>query len=153
MSESFWARKIREEMPAQRPSEALHGPWWATPSIAPEKPLNSVPLPHESLQEAPQGARCPSCGSGNYTVVNGGDPRALHKVSRCFDCGWPVQHTTSGMNSTSHARGEKGTPARQISQMTVTSANGRIIGQTEAAAGYAGHSNYHPQDTQAGQVS
>jgi hypothetical protein len=65
---------------------------------------------------------CPSCGSANYFKVSGSKPR-------CYECGYPVRHTTSGMTATSD-----GTPARPARQ--VSTAN-----------------NYNPQNTVAGRLS
>lgn len=152
MAESFWARKIREEMPqaVKQPVESPQGAWWQQPVISSATPIEELRAPAQA-RPAPVGDHCPACGSGNYANVNGRDPRAIHKLYRCFDCGYPVVQQTSGMANHRGGRGEKGTPARQITNMTVTSETGRVLGTTEAASGR--FNNYHPQDTRAGEVS
>lgn len=162
MPESFWARKAAEQAAQQRPPAARNavgqGPWWRD-SVG-YRDVEDVPLPAApaepdtytptvALQQ--KTGTCPGCNSGNYMQVNGADPRARFAVWQCFECGYPVQHTTSGMNSTGQQHGAPSTPSRQISQMTVTNAQGRVIGTTDAAAGV--NSNYHPQDTQAGRIA
>jgi hypothetical protein len=158
MAESFWARRIREEMPqpVKQPVESPQGAWWQQPVLNSSRPIEELQGPAQAQPDPFMGSpashpanRCPGCGSGNYANVNSRDPRAIHKVYRCFDCGYPVVQSTSGMGN--HAgSGQKGTPARQITQMTVTSETGRVLGTTEAASGV--HNNYHPQDTRAGKA-
>jgi hypothetical protein len=151
MAESFWARKIRAEMPqaVKQPVESPQGAWWQQPILNSDRAVEELRAPAQARPE-PSLPRCPMCNSGNYANVTARDPRAMHKLFRCFDCGYPVVQTTSGVNNHS-GQGEKGTPARQITNMTVTNESGRVLGVTEAASGV--HNNYHPQQTTAGEVS
>ena len=155
------ARALGIQSAADMRMEPHNGPWWRD-NVA-GRPIENVPLPNPSndpevrriahLQQKLASTKgmgsCPSCSSANYSQVNAGDPRARFPVMRCFDCGYPVMQTTSGMRATTEGAPHK---ARQPSQMTVTNESGRIIGHTEAASGFGGHSNFHPQDTRAGEV-
>lgn len=158
---NFWARKAAEQAAQQRPPAARNavgqGPWWR--DTVDSRAVEDVPLPPPPQDDGTyvptvplqqKTGTCPGCSGTNYMQVNGSDPRARFPVWQCFECGYPVQHTTSGMNSTGQS-GQGSTPSRQISQMTVTNAQGRVIGTTDAAAGV--NSNYHPQDTQAGRIA
>ena len=49
---------------------------------------------------------CPSCGSGNYMAAPG---RQYH---RCYDCGYPLQQSGSGIGTT-QAEG----PTKQATQV------------------------------------
>ena len=141
---SFWERKLAQQsgQPApaqapQAPQPSSNGPWWRTTPT-------TTPRPQTVAQEQPQGQpeqdmaktllaqnkqdsmdRCPGCGSGNYAAP----PGSRTHGPRCFDCGYPVMQTTSGMSNTA-SDGGPSTPARQVS-----TAN-----------------NYNPQDTRAGNV-
>jgi hypothetical protein len=152
MAENYWAKKIREEMPVvTRPEAPPQGPWWQwTNGVAPyvTRTVEDVPLPAQPLPP-PAGPHCPGCDSANYADVTSGDPRALNKVYRCYDCGWPVRHSTSDLNSVQGGR--TGTPARQISTMTVTDNQGRVRGTTDGGGGLQG--NYQPQSIQAGRIT
>ena len=136
-------------------------PWWKDNAAG--RPVTDVALPNPSndpevrrvafLQQKLASTKgmgnCPSCSSANYSQVNAGDPRARFPVMRCFDCGYPVVQSTSGMTATT-----KGAPraARQPSQMTVTDPSGRVLGKTDAASGYRGESRFFPTDTRAGKI-
>jgi hypothetical protein len=56
------------------------------------------------------GSRCPGCGSGNY----GSSALAPEAKARCYDCGYPVVQSGSGMGTgIQSAGGGPATPARQ----------------------------------------
>lgn len=160
---NFWAEqaaKQRGQNASARPSDQSSRPdplqpWWrqdstpAIPEAIPQSPPDYTPA--VALQQ--KMGTCPACNSGNYAQVNAGDPRARFPLFRCFDCGYPVVQTTSGMNSVSGTGAQGSTaPARQVSQMTVTDGSGHVLGQTDAASGFRGQSNYHPHDVRAGKV-
>jgi len=92
--------------------------WWArqlgTPAqrLAPLPPTYPQPLvqpPAQQPSRLPMSARntsgCPSCGSGNYGST--GETRA-----RCYDCGYPVVQSGSGIGGTGSSSGPT-LPARQ----------------------------------------
>lgn len=105
---NYWADRLaREAGPAQPPAAIPAAQtWWAndlytrdygrTPSPAtqqappgPQSPAR--PLPTARHQQAV--GRCPSCAGDNYFKVTAAT------VATCWDCGYPVQHSTSGMTN------------------------------------------------------
>jgi len=73
--------------------------WWAnklgtTPAPRPE--ATQLPQPTYQQPQQPQytppvaSNNCPGCGSGNYSAAGGGR-------ARCYDCGYPIQQSGSGM--------------------------------------------------------
>ena len=101
--------------------------WWANKVGAAQQPVPQVqprqPVPQQfqqpSLpqnyppvqQQAPMGERCPGCGSGNY---GGATPEAR---KRCYDCGYPIQQSGTGVGKGvvgGQAGGGPATPARQV---------------------------------------
>jgi len=129
MSTNWWADKLGTPAPTSRPSP--------TPPYTPPPPVpyNPVPQPNMPPQEAsrpPQSAttasRCPGCGSGNY----GSSALAPEAKARCYDCGYPIVQSGSGMGKGVSQQGGGGpaTPARQIS--TANNFNPQtIIGKIE----------------------
>jgi len=119
--------------------------WWASkmgtttpvPSRPEPIPTSPVPTPYNPTPQVPQEAprmpqsavnasRCPGCGSGNYGST---DPSAK---ARCYDCGYPVVQSGSGMGK--GISGGQGSgpaqPARQIN--TANNFNPQtIIGKIE----------------------
>lgn len=118
--------------------------WWAskmgttaptppTPPVAPpQTPVyNPVPQqPQEQPQRLPQSAttssRCPGCGSGNYGSVT------PESKARCYDCGYPIQQSGSGVGTGITQPGGSGPaqPARQINTANNFNPQG-IIGRIE----------------------
>ena len=87
----------------------------AQPQYVAPQPATYVPPAQPSYppsqQATPQAPRCPGCGSGNYGSPAGSRPR-------CYDCGYPIQQSGSGLgkgiiNPGQSAAGPA-TPARQI---------------------------------------
>lgn len=165
MSSNFWARKLAGNQPPQQASPVQQPsglPWWMTPSR-----VISPPVPAERPEEAPEGHhviqpseinlrklpssfqqdRCPTCDSPDYF-----SPTPVTR-KRCFSCGYPLMQSGSGMSNTESVGRGKGTPARQVSNMTLTSESGMVIGRTAASAGAQGQGNYNPTDTRAGHLS
>ena len=109
MTSNWWADRLGS---AQRPSP--------TPPLTPPAPLpyNPVPQPQMPPQEAqrlPQSAqtasRCPGCGSGNY----GSSAMAPEAKARCYDCGYPVIQSGSGVGKgVTQSGGGAPVPARQV---------------------------------------
>lgn len=109
--------------------------WWAkkmgTP--APQPVMPQVPLaqpqpatyqqPQQpqyppSVQATPQAERCPGCGSGNY-----GSPTMEHR-KRCYDCGYPIVQSGSGMGRGIVTPGSGGGPAMPARQVATGTFNG-----------------------------
>lgn len=170
MTGNFWARKLGQLQPQppvrSAPNTEHLRPWW---SSAPPPQENTMTL--QEFREKSDSANgdvidlnrinprryaattqdgdCPQCQSGNYFAAVG------TKLKRCFDCGYPVVQSTSGMSNTQQSGvqgGAPSSPARQITRMTVTDGSGRILGSTENAAGGM-VSNYHPDMPAAGRIT
>ena len=89
MSNSWWANKLGStpapQAPQQsRPPVAPQQPYVPAPNVFPSQIGNPVP-------QQPQAARCPNCGSGNY---GGSTPETR---PRCYDCGYPITQSGTGM--------------------------------------------------------
>ena len=108
----FWTRALGvAQTPAPARDQAPLDAWWARrPAPAPAPPAAAPQAPPEPPRQARSAAsteRCPHCGSGDYFRANP-ETRA-----RCYTCGYPILHTTSGMVSTDRT---PATPARQTRQ-------------------------------------
>jgi hypothetical protein len=114
LSDDFWARALREAspQPAAAPPANYQAPppgtpWWqlptyqsaATPAApAPHQvpgpqdlhPLTAMPKP-VNLASARNASQCPGCGGDQYFKAT------PNSSPRCFECGYPVQHSTSGL--------------------------------------------------------
>lgn len=123
---NFWLNKI-DPQAGNRPQQtvsilptAVSRAWWDdSPQQAPlDAPV--APTQHTVLPQAPERPskamsagltdKCPACWSGNYMPVMG----AAVESSKCFDCGYPVVQSTSGIGVQS-APGQTAQPSRQIS--------------------------------------
>jgi hypothetical protein len=100
--------------PQQAPASPT--PPYTPPQPAPYNPVPQQPVPGEAPQRLPDSAqtssRCPGCGSGNY----GKSAMAPEAKARCYDCGYPVVQSGSGVGTgISQANGGPAIPAKQIS--------------------------------------
>lgn len=86
MSNSWWASKLgAQPAPQSRPPVM---PPSALPMTQYQPPQTQQPnLPASALRSN----NCPNCGSGNY---GGNTPESR---ARCYDCGYPLQQSGSGM--------------------------------------------------------
>jgi len=111
----FWERAVGAATPpAPARDQAPLDAWWAPRPLAPPAPAAPVPQQSEEPPPAPRQAqsaslvdRCPACTSGDYFK-----PTPETKP-RCYTCGYPVLHTTSGMVSTDRTAA---TPSRQVNK-------------------------------------
>jgi hypothetical protein len=79
MSSNWWANKLGTT-PAPIP----------TATQLPQQPMYQ-PQPQQPQYTPPVASNnCPGCGSGNYSAAGGGR-------ARCYDCGYPIQQSGSGM--------------------------------------------------------
>lgn len=146
MSNDFWARKIAGVQPAQpqqqAPAQGSHA-WWrlgqpatpTVPAVQPETVAQQDELAGHDISKAThlktEGV-CPECQGGNYGPtgkVTGQNGTVV--AYRCFDCGYPVNHSTRGLGGLS--RGQADGAARQI-------ATGGLV------------NNYQPQNPIAGAI-
>jgi len=91
MSNNWWANKLgTPQQPAQPQQPMAPVPQNYVPQ-QPSYPPQPAPTqyypPSQNIATTP---RCPGCGSGNY--VGGEGSRA-----RCYDCGYPIQQSGSGV--------------------------------------------------------
>ncbi len=87
MSSNWWANKLGTTPVPQQPSyQGVAIPQQQAPQT-PNAPQNYPTM------RTPVGDRCPGCGSGNY---GGATPEAR---KRCYDCGYPLQQSGSGMGT------------------------------------------------------
>jgi len=103
----WWAKKIATPEPRPvMPQVPLAQPQPAT-YVQPQQPQYPP-----SQQVRPQADRCPGCGSGNY----GGSTPESRK--RCYDCGYPIQQSGSGIGQGIVGQGGQASgaaqPARQV---------------------------------------
>ena len=104
MSSADWfANKLGTPRPQQTP------PQYVAPQPATYVPSQyNYPPSQQVTQQAP---RCPGCGSGNYGSVQNATPR-------CYDCGWPLQQSGSGLGKGIITPGASSAgpaaPARQV---------------------------------------
>lgn len=100
-SSDWFARRMGVAPPAQQPAQQpVQQP--------PAQPLPPV-APLKTTFDKNEGT-CPSCGSGNYFSQS----RTLHGEQgawRCYDCGYPIVQTTSGMTG-----GGEGVPTKAARQ-------------------------------------
>lgn len=120
-SADWFARKMAgQPAPTQAPRPSAppvrpHQP--STPPVAPPPPA----VPSTKAQSARQEDFCPECQSGNYMKAQGTN------ILRCFDCGYPIVQTTSGISGVKSEG-----PTRPARQPTGTQNNfnpGQIIGR------------------------
>lgn len=119
----FWSRlsatSTEPDTSAEHPRSATGPAWWqvaAPPApTAPEpKPPEAAPEPDENqslskTQWAKQPAQsCPSCGSSHYM----GHPDQPSARPRCYDCGYPVTQSGSGLR----LRADSGAPVQAARQ-------------------------------------
>lgn len=109
MSSNWWANKLGQP---QRPADLPPMPPSQQPMTTYTPPARPQRLP-ESVAAASQ---CPGCRGGNYVkigeqvTINGSVP-----TFRCYDCGYPLVQSGSGLGGASSAPREGGvTPAKQV---------------------------------------
>jgi hypothetical protein len=85
MSSSWWNSKLGGQ-PSQDSRPPVMPPAYQQPAV-PQPPARTANLP----MSAGVADRCPNCASGNY---GGATPESR---KRCYDCGYPIQQSGSGM--------------------------------------------------------
>jgi hypothetical protein len=83
MSNDWWSKKLNTQ-PVAQPKPVLQQPQpQYQPAPEPQYP------PSQGIQMTP---RCPGCGSSNYVGADNTRPR-------CYDCGYPIQQSGSGVGT------------------------------------------------------
>ena len=89
MSNSWWANKPGTQQPQQAQNYL--------PPVSPQAPMVPQQQVPQQGQRLPNSAmsydRCPNCASGNYGKMPG-FPEAK---ARCYDCGYPIVQSGTGM--------------------------------------------------------
>ena len=124
---NWWANKLGTPQAPVQPQvpQVPQQPAYRAPSYTPPPPMVNPELEGHVIPESAYSGRCPNCSSGNYGKTT---PEAK---ARCYDCGYPIQQSGSGLGrgiSIPGASGGPSTPAKQVS----TSNNfnpGTIIGR------------------------
>lgn len=114
----FWERAVGAATPAApKRDQAPLDAWWAPkpPPLReainnhqPQSPRKAAAPAPVQAQSARSTARCPHCASGNYFRPS------PETKARCYACGYPVLHSTSGMSATDRTAA---TPTRQVNKM------------------------------------
>jgi len=109
MSNADWFAKKLNNPPVQP-----NYPQPPVPYVAPQPATYAQPPQPQyppAQQVTPQAPRCPGCGSGNYGSSEGAKPR-------CYDCGYPIQQSGSGLGKGIVNPGQSSAgpavPARQV---------------------------------------
>ena len=109
MTNSDWfAKKLGQQPPAQS-YPAPTQPAYVAPQPAQYQQPQQPQYP-PSQQMTPQAPRCPGCGSDNYGGSGNTRPR-------CYDCGYPVQQSGSGLGKGIVGQGGGGGPAQPSRQV------------------------------------
>lgn len=88
MANDWWAKKLGTPVPQPQQPYMPQAPL-QQPQPVYQQPQQPQYPPSQQIQMSP---RCPGCGSGNY----GGTPESR---PRCYDCGYPISQSGSGMGT------------------------------------------------------
>jgi hypothetical protein len=120
MSSNWWANKLGTPAPQQPQRQGVVQPQPATYAQSPQ------PQYPPTQQMTPQAERCPGCGSNNY---GGATPESR---KRCYDCGYPIVQSGSGMGKGIVSGQGSAGPAQASRQVQSGGWNpGVIIGKIE----------------------
>jgi hypothetical protein len=87
---NWWANKLGTPQAPSQPNTPLAPvPQQYTPQ-QPTYPTQPVPTQYPPSQQIHTTPRCPGCGSQNYLGADNTKPR-------CYDCGYPIQQSGSGV--------------------------------------------------------
>jgi hypothetical protein len=109
---NWWANKVGAAQPAPQIQPRQVQP--QQPQQQPYQPQNYPPV----QQQPAQGPLCPECRSANYGGMHD-DARGMTAKARCYDCGYPVRQSASGVGKGIVGQKPSGgpvEPSRQISQ-------------------------------------
>jgi len=107
MSSDWYARRLNGNAGPTQPSPLPP----TQPAAPPYNPQESTRIPESSVAAS----RCPGCGSGNYGgVVPEGSMSGMAARAKCYDCGYPIVQSGSGVGKgISQPGGGPAIPARQ----------------------------------------
>jgi len=117
MSNADWfAKRLGTQTPQQQQAPTQPRPQYAAPQPATYAQPQSPQYP-PNQQMTPQAPRCPGCGSENY----GGNGQTK---PRCYDCGYPIQQSGSGLGKGIISGGGSAGPATPAYQVPTGGFNG-----------------------------
>lgn len=118
MSNADWfARKLNvPPAPQQQAPQPTYIPQQPQAPYQVQQPSYPVATP-----AVPMGERCPGCGSGNY---GGATPEAR---KRCYDCGYPITQSGSGMGKGITGGPQASGPAQPAKQVQAGGFNPQTI--------------------------
>jgi hypothetical protein len=106
MSSNWWANKLgTTPVPQAQPQQQQ-------PYVPPTVNVGQQGTPPVQQTYTPS-PRCPGCGSGNY----GASAMTPEARPRCYDCGYPIQQSGSGVGKgiqSGQSSGGPAAPARQV---------------------------------------
>lgn len=106
MSNDWWSRKMGvPATPQATPQQYVQQP---QAPVQPQQQPQNYPVVQQTM---PLTERCPGCGSGNY---GGATPESR---KRCYDCGYPIQQSGSGLGNGISGQGGTGGPAQPSKQL------------------------------------
>lgn len=103
MSSNWWASKITGNQTAKPLTVSSVPPTTPQPVYLPPEVRD-----HKLPQSATTVSHCPGCNSQNYSGAENSRPR-------CYDCGYPLQQTGSGMKGMSVPMEGPTKAAKQVS--------------------------------------
>lgn len=115
MSSNWWANKLGTPAPAAAPQQ----PQPVLQQQQPQYQQSQAQYPPSQQMQMP--ARCPGCGSGNY---GGATPESR---KRCYDCGYPIQQSGSGVGTGIVGQGGSSGPATPATQIATGGFNPTTI--------------------------
>ncbi|MFJ1700369.1 hypothetical protein ACIOHC_35860 [Streptomyces sp. NPDC088252] len=125
----FWAQfmpSTQQQTAPTPPQPTGTLPWWQQTTVPPPQPAQPVQPPQTAPEEGARAMElvqwakqsqeaCPNCNSSNY----GTHPSAPKARARCFDCGFPLSQSGSGVT----LRGEDVGPVKAARQTTESKTN------------------------------
>jgi len=113
MGSDWWSKKLGNPVP-QVPAPQVP---LAQPQPTFQQPVQPQYPPSQQIQMTP---RCPGCGSSNY----GGTPESR---PRCYDCGYPIQQSGSGVGAGIVGGQQSSGPAQAAKQVQTGGFNPQTI--------------------------
>jgi len=123
MSNDWWSRKMgspapRQTLPpTQQQQQPVQPPNPGYVAVNPTVSIEPQVLPPSALN--PQ--RCPGCGSGNYVKPS------PELKARCYDCGYPIQQSGSGLGKGITSGPQASGPAQPAKQVATGGFNPQTI--------------------------
>jgi len=118
-SSNWWAKQLGTNPPAPRPVSPPEVSGTHQPQM-PAVPLPQSYAPTPNYPQVPQqqlAPVCPSCRSGNYGGPAGYKPR-------CYDCGYPIEQSGSGLGKGITGGPQASGPATPAKQVATGGFNG-----------------------------